>query len=383
MAAVHSTPLPTSLDPLSPNSQSYRPNLSRPFTGFGLHNRGSDMDPEEIKKALFETAYEPSESFWGESQATYKKPAEDPIPEGFPRQTDRWLHNLTAEEIEDVDQAIKHFISLGLGFSAITQETFPLKVLDKALSKAVDEIFNGVGLRIIRGLPVQKYDRKAQIIAFAGISAYIGEHRYRQGPSAAAIAHLRDLTALDPGERPPIVVKGQTAGNQVFHTDAGQVITSLGSLRSERPRRALYNTFSGSRRDILRTLASKYYSRYDPEGSPIIHYAEDRALPANIPALTKEQHLALDALHFTAEAAALDIDLQPGDLEFFNNLSIFHARTASEDSPENTRHLLRLWLRNESHQTPRGAAQKRWDGLKANEEKFPEEAWPLEAWDVV
>lgn len=61
-----------------------------------------------------------------------------------------------------------------------------------------------------------------------------------------------------------------------------------------------------------------------------------QALPDNIPALTKEQHLALDALHFTTEAAALDIDLQPGDLEFFNNLSIFHARTASEDSPENT-----------------------------------------------
>lgn len=125
-------------------------------------------------------------------------------------------------------------------------------------------------------------------------------------------------------------------------------------------------------------------------------------VPDNVPALTKEQHLALDALHFTAESASLDIDLQPGDLEFFNNLTVFHARTASEDSPQNTyvllpfahrvktdiirdksRHLLRIWLRNESHQTPRGPTQKRWDGLEASEVKFPVEAWPLEAWDVV
>ncbi|KAJ7156519.1 hypothetical protein C8R43DRAFT_1125712 [Mycena crocata] len=376
---------------------------------------------EEIKKALFETAYEPSESFWAESKAGYKKPTEDPLPEGFPakvtgphiwngkdliKQPEQWLHTFTTEEIEDVDNAITHFLSLNLEFGDISRETFPLKVLTKALDKAVDEIFNGLGLRIFRGFPVQKYDRKSQIIAFAGISAYIGEHRYRQIGTAAAIAHLRDLTTLDPGE---------TAGNQVFHTDVGDIIGLLtlgkaetGGLSQLSSVGQLYNTFADTRRDILRTLADKYYSRYDVEGSPIIHFAEGRVvaqygrraffpffedqsdeypLPCfmadNVPPLTTEQHLALDALHFTAEDASLDIDLQPGDLEFFNNLSIFHARTASEDSPTNTRHLLRIWLRNESHQTPRGAAEKRWEGLAAGEVKYPVEAWPLEAWDVV
>lgn len=60
------------------------------------------------------------------------------------------------------------------------------------------------------------------------------------------------------------------------------------------------------------------------------------AVPEGIPPISEEQHLALDALHFTAESHALNIDLQPGDLEYFNNLVIFHARTASEDSPEQT-----------------------------------------------
>ncbi|KAJ7508321.1 hypothetical protein B0H11DRAFT_2304022 [Mycena galericulata] len=420
MTAVHSTPLPTSLDPLA----SQFSKLSTTSTEYETLSATLPpiLDPQEIKKALFETSYEPSESLWAESQAAYEKPAEDPLPDGFPAKVsgphiwngkelfnkpEQWLHTFTAEEIVDVDNAIHHFNSLNLGFSEISRETFPLKVLNKTLDEAVDAIFNGIGLWILRGLPVQKYDRKSQIIAFAGIAAYIGEHRYRQIGSAAAIAHLRDLTKLDPGERPPIVLKGQTAGNQVFHTDAGDIIGLLtlgkaekGGLSQLSSVGQLYNTFSDTRRDILRTLASPYYSRYDTEGSPIIHHVEDRVIAQyarrpffpffedqsvadNVPPLTKSQHLALDALHFTAESASLDIDLQPGDLEFFNNLTVFHARTASEDSAENIRHLLRIWVRNESHQTPRGPTQKKFDGLEAGEVKFPVEKWPLEAWDVV
>jgi hypothetical protein len=54
------------------------------------------------------------------------------------------------------------------------------------------------------------------------------------------------------------------------------------------------------------------------------------------PAITPEQHLALDALHFTAESHALSIAIEPGDLSYFNDFLLFHARTASEDSAEHT-----------------------------------------------
>ncbi|KAJ7301665.1 hypothetical protein DFH08DRAFT_993427 [Mycena albidolilacea] len=87
----------------------------------------------------------------------------------------------------------------------------------------------------------------------------------------------------------------------------------------------------------------------------------------------------------TCQKASLDIDLQPGDLEFFSNLSVFHTprvKTRPRIRTSPSRHLL-VWPRKESHQTARGTAGKRWDGLKTNEGKFPEEVWPLEAWDVV
>lgn len=71
-----------------------------------------------------------------------------------------WLHVFTSAEIADVEQATRHFISLELPFGKISQETFPLTVLKEALAKAVDEIFGGIGLRVLRGLPVQSWDRK-------------------------------------------------------------------------------------------------------------------------------------------------------------------------------------------------------------------------------
>lgn len=59
------------------------------------------------------------------------------------------------------------------------------------------------------------------------------------------------------------------------------------------------------------------------------------AEPDHVP-LPADKHLALDAVHFTAEEHSLDIDLQPGDLEFFSNLTLFHARTSSTDSEEHS-----------------------------------------------
>ena len=57
---------------------------------------------------------------------------------------------------------------------------------------------------------------------------------------------------------------------------------------------------------------------------------------SKIPALTEAQAEALDALHYTAEKYNLGIDFQKGDIQYINNLSIFHARDGYVDSEKNT-----------------------------------------------
>ena len=53
----------------------------------------------------------------------------------------------------------------------------------------------------------------------------------------------------------------------------------------------------------------------------------------SIPPITEAQAEALDALHFLADRFSLTLDFQKGDIQYVNNLSIFHARDAFTDSP--------------------------------------------------
>lgn len=60
------------------------------------------------------------------------------------------------------------------------------------------------------------------------------------------------------------------------------------------------------------------------------------ALPrsADIPPITEAQAEALDTLHFTGEKYCVNTEFQKGDIQYVNNLAIFHARDGFKDSKE-------------------------------------------------
>ena len=55
---------------------------------------------------------------------------------------------------------------------------------------------------------------------------------------------------------------------------------------------------------------------------------------SNIPPITEAQAEALDTLHFLAEKYAVSLDFRQGDIQYVNNLSIFHARNGFKDTPD-------------------------------------------------
>ena len=67
-----------------------------------------------------------------------------------------------------------------------------------------------------------------------------------------------------------------------------------------------------------------------------------------VPALTRKQKQAFDALEALAESDALRLDMAfaPGDVQLLSNHTVLHSRSAFVDheEPERRRHLLRLWL---------------------------------------
>ncbi|OWT40286.1 taurine catabolism dioxygenase TauD [Cryptococcus neoformans Bt1] len=374
------------------------------------------LTEEEKQAKIYGTSYEPSIEWWTANNKSHIKPADDPLPDGFPEQDnsssawdgkvlinqpEKWLYRFTVDDIALLETAYKYFVSLSLTKNDISRETFPIPIdstLYKELRKSEYEINHGVGLRVLRGLPVDDWEREQQLIIFAGISAYVGDRRIKQG--IQNVVHLRDITTLDVDKRPAITVKGQTSGNQVFHNDGSVGIVGLitvgvaenGGLSQLSSVANTYNQLARTRRDIIRELAKgDWVTKQFPEGKPLFFAHENRVISSysrrpffgfyeadpDVPTLAKEKHLALDAVHFTAEKYSLDLDLQKGDLEYFNNLTVYHARTASTDSDKNARHLIRIWLENKGQPLP---AELR--ALYAKINAGQGKTWPLEAWDT-
>ncbi|RSH86306.1 uncharacterized protein EHS24_004548 [Apiotrichum porosum] len=375
-----------------------------------------NVTEDEKQRRIFATSYEPSEEWWATNQKEYKKPEHDPLPEGFPEKVvsptvwdgkvlinepKKWTYNFTTEDINVLNAAYDHFVSLKVSNDSISRETFPIPAdsgLFKQLQETDKEIKSGLGFRVLRGLPVDDWERIKQIVIFAGISSYVGGRRIKQGPKN--IVHLRDITQLEADKRPAIVVKGQTSGNQVYHNDGSTGIVGLltlgraetGGLSQLASVGHTYNELAATRRDIVRELAKDdWKNKIFPDGKALIFPIDGDQIvssysrrpffgffeaDADVPPLPTEKHLALDAIHFTAAKSGLDIELRKGDLEYLNNVLVFHARDASEDSEENARHLIRIHLENLEQPLP-AHLREAFNTLNAGEAHD----WPLEAWD--
>jgi len=97
-----------------------------------------------------------------------------------------------------------------------------------------------------------------------------------------------------------------------------------------------------------------------------------------LPCLTPLQVEALEAVQRIAQAHQYSLSMRPGDLTFVNNFGVLHAREAFEDSPAQTRYVVRLWLKN---------AELAWslpeELEKGNRRVFGDEGLVEEDWNIV
>ncbi|KAI1371306.1 Clavaminate synthase-like protein [Hypoxylon crocopeplum] len=339
------------------------------------------------------------------------------LPRGLPREltgklvwegdalakTYEWTYVLEPSHLDEIELALKHFKSLGLSLGHVNQETFPLPQLHPELRRLSDELHNGHGFFVIRGLLVDEHSREENVIIYAGLSAHIAPKRGRQDskfdgkPASVTLSHIRDLSG--PGRNEVIGSPAYTADKQVFHTDSGDIV-SLFALETAAEGGAsklastwrVYNEIARTRPDLIHTLIEnwdvenfgnseqQYTSRplmyYQPAtgSSPervVLQYARRSsvgfgALPRspNIPPITEAQAEALDTLHFLGEKFCVDTYFQKGDIQYVNNLALFHARDGFTNAGDKQRHLLRLWLRDPENawEAPR-PLKARWSHL--------------------
>ncbi|KAK6815129.1 Taurine catabolism dioxygenase TauD TfdA family protein [Aspergillus parasiticus SU-1] len=354
------------------------------------------------------------------------------LPEGFPQKLesplvwegkdvekrDDWIYRLNDAQREEIDAALKSFQAQNLSLGNINQDTFPLPTLRPTLRSLSNEIHNGRGFFVLRGLDIDRYTREENIIIYAGVSSHIGsirgrqeDRRYTPGGGSVVLSHIKDLTRTSAANA--IGAPSNTADKQVFHTDSGDIISLLclhpaaeGGESQISSSWLVYNILAKERPDLIRTLSEPWpvdgfndpekpyttrpllYHQKATDTTPervLIQYARRyftgflaQPRSTNIPPISEAQAEALDALHFLAEEHSAALDFQKGDVQYINNLSIFHARKGFRDEPDKERHLLRLWLRDPENAwaTPE-PLRERWENVYGNV-KVEEQIFPLE-----
>lgn len=288
-------------------------------------------------------------------------------------QTDRWIRQLSASEIAELEHAATTFLAVTKEIGEISKATFPLPRFGAHLQNLQETLIHGIGFELLRGLPVAKYTQQFAATIFCGIGAHLGSAR-SQNAMGHILGHVRDVGA---DAKNPNTRIYQTAERQTFHTDSCDVVGLLCVREAMEGGKSLlvststiYNEMRRLRPDLVALLFEPIAT--DRRGEvpvgqkpyfeiPLLNwhagfltglyqrqYVDSAQRFPDAPRLTPAHVEALNLFDALANDPKLHLamQLEPGDMQFVYNHGLLHDRTAFRDWPDaaRKRHLLRLWL---------------------------------------
>lgn len=296
------------------------------------------------------------------------------------RDDSKYTVTLTETEIKEIKDGLAHFKSLCKWGDEISPETFVLPTLKHKLDELKDEIFEGRGFFVLRGLDPALLCTEDNILIYIGIAKYIAGLIGKQDDEGHVLSHVRDAAESDVEDHLRPHRDSKLA--LTFHTDGYAEILGMQALNGGvsggqhliSSSWTIYNHLLRTNPEMLRLLLAPEWNFYNKnawleEGAiprPLFYLQNGRlitsfsrysllgrsGIPISEPGsrtCTPAQVEVLDKLEALARENQLELDLKPGDMLFLNNLAIVHSRKAFENDPDagKVRHLVRLWMRNE------------------------------------
>ncbi|MEZ5651257.1 MAG: TauD/TfdA family dioxygenase [Burkholderiaceae bacterium] len=280
---------------------------------------------------------------------------------------DSWIHHLSGDEIAAIDTALAGLKQRGLRFPHFTREDFRLGPLEPVLARRLDELQNGRGFWLMRGLPVERYSDGDIDTLYYGIGQHLGTP-VGQNPRGDLIGGVQAVG--DPADKRTRVY--ETNLYLPYHSDPSDLVGLLcvrqarrGGVSSLASVAAIYNEILENHREFLGLYYKLWWFEHlcepQPSLSPIFSVHEGRLSCRYLRQYTELGHeimgQPLSAVEREAldlfdriiglERIRLDMMLEPGDIQFANNYVVLHSRTSFEDhdDPAIRRKLLRLWLK--------------------------------------
>lgn len=302
-----------------------------------------------------------------------------------------WIYTLSANDVEELASAAQRCLKRGLEVTDIRARDFLLDFLGSSITAWAETINNGRGFLLVRGLPKDRFNDDEVRAMFWGIGLYLGVP-VSQNSYGEMLGDVYDEGVKMGTGR----VRGyRTNQRLMFHTDRCDIVGLLcvrsarsGGLSSIVSSTRVYNEIVKDHPEYMQPLMNGYIYVNVEEGGdlstyrvPVYNVHENvvscRILRNTIENARKMGYAEYDDLETAAldymdelvnrEDLRLDMMLERGDMQFINNYTTLHARTAFEDfpEPERRRHMVRLWLRSFGLRRPRRAALfKDYDGVE-------------------
>ncbi len=135
-----------------------------------------------------------------------------------------WVHSLNEIEIAEIEHAANAALHASTDIATINCANFPLPTLSKKLAVIAEEVVNGRGFALMRGMPVAQWSLEKSAAAFFGVGAYLGNAR-SQNEMGHVLGHVRDVGRN--AENDPTARIYQTTERQTFHTDSCDIVGLL------------------------------------------------------------------------------------------------------------------------------------------------------------
>ncbi len=303
-----------------------------------------------------------------------------------------WLFALSEAEVQAL-RAMAQAILPKLNGDAnrlleLDQSAFDLGAFGPTLERVYATLKSGLGVALIRGLPIGTMSPLEAAAIYWGIGVHMGTAT-PNNPEGDMLGHITDLgkTQKDANSR-----GYQTRELMDYHCDQSDIVGLLclrgakaGGVSMVASSVAMYNTLLDRHPDHARALTEPlYWTKHGEfaEGdlpyykSPVFNFFGGQICTSfgpkhiekghkleGVPPLTELQKDAIRKGEEIAHELRFEMVLEPGDIQFVNNYVTLHTRSAYEDheDPARKRLLWRLWLMNDDLRHRTGYSMQ-WQG---------------------
>lgn len=172
-----------------------------------------------------------------------------------------WIYRLTARDLEELGAALATTEQNMADLRGITPATFPLPSLSRKLAALQRDIVEGRGFILIKGIPIEKYDRFEAAALYWGIGQHFGTP-VSQNADGHLLGHVKNRGYAHDDSRWRAY---QTKEGLRYHTDSCEIVglfcqqpAKTGRLSSIASAGTVHNAIRDSRPDLLETLYRPY-----------------------------------------------------------------------------------------------------------------------------